>query len=59
MCVEITWDDPEITWDDVPDNTKELVEFGIYTKEEAIEACNRSRKRHKKYISISEDKETI
>lgn len=28
------------TWDDVPDDIKELVEYGIYTKEEAIGNVN-------------------
>lgn len=36
------------TWDDVPDDTKMLVELGMYTKEEAIEnlATNGSRTEH-------------
>lgn len=51
----ITWDDAPITYDDVSDDVKELVEYGIYTEEEVLEELNRSRKRHKKHISISED----
>ena len=27
------------TWDDVPDDVKQLVELGMYTKEEAITQC--------------------
>ena len=27
----------EITWDDLPEDIKELVEFGFFTKEEAFE----------------------
>lgn len=36
------------SWDDVPDDIKELVDLGIYTKEEALEKCadNGSRERH-------------
>lgn len=30
-----------ITWDDVPEDIKELVEIGIYTKEEAIEELSK------------------
>lgn len=35
-------------WDDVPDDIKELVELGIYTKEDALEKCadSGSRERH-------------
>ena len=31
----------EITWDDLPEDIKELVEWGFYTKEEAIEKYKR------------------
>lgn len=35
------------TWDDVPDDIKDLVEIGVYTKEEALSKCtvNGSRER--------------
>lgn len=57
MCnkIEITWDDTLITWDDVPYDIKEMVEYGVYTKEEAIDICDCSRKRYRKYIDISEN----
>lgn len=32
-----------VTWDDVPYDIKELVEFGVYTIEEAIEYCEHGR----------------
>lgn len=28
------------TWDDVPDDIKDLVNYGIYTKEEALQCCS-------------------
>lgn len=36
------------SWDDVPDDIKELVDLGIYTKEDALEKCadSGSRERH-------------
>ena len=30
----------QATWEDIPDEIKELVECGIYTKEEALQACS-------------------
>ena len=53
--VEIIWDDDEITWDDIPYDVKEMVEYGIYTKEEVLKEYNNGRKRHRKYINISEN----
>lgn len=33
---------PDVTWDDVPEDIKELVEIGIYSKEEALAKCSAS-----------------
>ena len=38
----------EITLNDLPYDIKELVEFGIYTEEEALELYNRSLKKRRK-----------
>lgn len=37
-----------VSWDDVPSDIQDLVEIGVYTKEEALEKCadNNSRERH-------------
>lgn len=52
MCVEIIWDDDEVTWDDIPYDVKEMVEYGLYTKEEVLKEYNNGRKRHRQYIDI-------
>lgn len=56
----------QATWDDVPDDIKDLVEIGVYSKEEALEKCtaNGSRERRmllkKPYIKlIGEDKTPV
>lgn len=56
----------QATWDDVPDDIKDLVEIGVYGKEEALERCsaNGSRERRmllkKPYIKlIGEDKTPV
>ncbi len=38
------------TWDDVPDDIKDLVECGIYTKEEALQRCSTNGKREDRMI---------
>ena len=49
----------QATWDDVPDDIKDLVEIGVYSKEEALEKCtaNGSRERRmllkKPYIKLT------
>ena len=51
----------QATWDDVPDDIKDLVEIGVYSKEEALEKCtaNGSRERRmllkKPYIKLTSD----
>lgn len=56
----------QATWDDVPDDIKDLVEIGVYSKEEALEKCtaNGSRERRmllkKPYIRlVGEDKTPV
>lgn len=38
------------TWDDVPDDIKDLVECGIYTKEEALQRCSTNGNREDRMI---------
>lgn len=38
------------TWDDVPDDIKDLVETGIYSKEEALKECSASGSREQRMI---------
>lgn len=38
------------TWDDVPDDVKDLVECGIYTKEEALQCCSTNGTREDRMI---------
>ena len=38
------------TWDDVPDGIKDLVECGIYTKEEALQRCSTNGNREDRMI---------
>lgn len=38
------------TWDDVPDDIKDLVEYGIYTKEEALQRCSTNGNREDRMI---------
>lgn len=51
------------TWDDIPDDIKDLVEMGVYTKEEALAKCtaNGSRERRmvlkKPYIKLVGDED--
>ena len=56
----------QATWDDVPDDIKDLVEIGVYTKDEALQKCsaNGSRERRmllkKPYIRlVGEDKTAV
>lgn len=56
----------QASWEDVPDDIKDLVEIGVYSKEEALEKCtaNGSRERRmllkKPYIKlIGEDKTPV
>ena len=52
------------TWDDIPDDIKDLVEMGVYTKEEALAKCtaNGSRERRmvlkKPYIKLVGEEKT-
>lgn len=52
------------TWDDIPDDIKDLVEMGVYTKEEALAKCtvNGSRERRmvlkKPYIKLAGEEKT-
>lgn len=52
------------TWDDIPDDIKDLVEMGVYTKEEALAKCtaNGSRERRmvlkKPYIKLIGEEKT-
>lgn len=38
------------TWDDVPDNIKELVEMGLYDKEEALAKCTANGSRERRMV---------
>lgn len=38
------------TWDDVPDDIKDLVECGIYTKEEALKRCSSNGNRESRMV---------
>lgn len=38
------------TWDDVPDDIKQLVEWGVYTKEDAIQKCSTNGKREERMV---------
>lgn len=38
------------TWDDVPDDIKDLVEIGVYTKEEALAKCTANGSRERRMV---------
>lgn len=40
------------TWDDVPDDIKELVTLGLYTKDEALAKCSENGNREKRMVII-------
>ena len=39
-----------VTWEDVPDDIKDLVEIGIYTKEDAIAKCSSNGARERRMV---------
>ena len=54
------------TWDDVPDDIKDLVECGIYTKEEALQRCSTNGNREDRMVlrkphtrKVGEEKITV
>ena len=38
------------TWDDIPDDIKDLVEMGVYTKEEALARCTANGSRERRMV---------
>ncbi len=40
------------TWDDIPDDIKELVEIGVYTKEEALAKCTANGGRERRMVLV-------
>ena len=40
----------QATWDDVPDEIKDLVEMGVYTKEEALTKCTANGNRERRMV---------
>ena len=40
------------TWDDIPDDIKDLVEMGVYTKEEALAKCTANGSRERRMILV-------
>ena len=40
------------TWDDLPDDIKDLVEMGVYTKEEALAKCTANGSRERRMVLI-------
>lgn len=40
------------TWDDIPDDIKDLVEMGVYTKEEALAKCTANGSRERRMVLI-------
>lgn len=38
------------TWDDIPDDIKDLVEMGVYTKDEALAKCTANSSREKRMV---------
>ena len=38
------------TWDDIPDDIKDLVEMGVYTKEEALAKCTANGNRERRMV---------
>lgn len=40
------------TWDDIPDDIKDLVEMGVYTKEEALAKCTANGNREKRMVLV-------
>jgi hypothetical protein len=38
------------TWDDIPDDIKDLVEMGVYTKEEALAKCTSNGSRERRMV---------
>lgn len=38
------------TWDDIPDDIKDLVEMGVYTKEEALAKCTANGSRERRMV---------
>ena len=40
------------TWDDIPDDIKDLVEMGVYTKEEALAKCTANGNRERRMVLI-------
>lgn len=39
-----------VTWDDVPDDIKDLVDMGVYTKEEALARCSSNGSRERRMV---------
>lgn len=40
------------TWDDLPDDIKDLVEMGVYTKEEALAKCTANGSRERRMVLV-------
>lgn len=40
------------TWDDIPDDIKDLVEMGVYTKEEALAKCTANGSRERRMVLL-------
>lgn len=40
------------TWDDIPDDIKDLVEMGVYTKDEALAKCTANGSRERRMVLI-------
>jgi hypothetical protein len=40
------------TWDDIPDDIKDLVEMGVYTKEEALAKCTTNGGRERRMVLV-------
>lgn len=40
------------TWDDIPDDIKDLVEMGVYTKEEALAKCTANGSRERRMVLV-------
>jgi len=40
------------TWDDIPDDIKDLVEMGVYTKDEALAKCTANGSRERRMVLV-------
>ena len=40
------------TWDDIPDDIKDLVEMGVYTKEEALAKCTANGSKERRMVLV-------